>query len=300
MKGIILAGGSGTRLFPLTRSISKHLLPIYDKPMIYYPLATLMNAGIKEILIISTPQDISRYSELLGDGKSLGITIEYAVQTSPDGIAQAFLIGESFIGQDQTALILGDNLFYGYTFQQQLIKAANQKQGATVFGCYVSDPERFGVVSFSEDGNPHSIEEKPEYPRSNYALAGLYFYDQRVVEIAKKIRPSNRGELEITDINKAYLEKGDLTVQLLGATDAWIDAGTHQSLFLASQFVKMVEETQHIKMGCVEEIAFRKGYISKQQLYQLAMPLKKNDYGKYLLDIVDTKRYEVEHEPEGN
>ncbi|MCA1065829.1 glucose-1-phosphate thymidylyltransferase RfbA [Rossellomorea sp. AcN35-11] len=297
MKGIILAGGSGTRLFPLTKSVSKHLLPVYDKPMIYYPLSTLMSAGIREILIISTPHDSSRYLELLGDGSSLGISIEYAVQPSPDGIAQAFLIGESFIGQDQTALILGDNLFYGYTFQQQLHKAAMQKKGATVFGCYVSDPERFGVVSFSEDGKPISIEEKPEQPRSNYALAGLYFFDQRVVDFAKGIQPSKRGELEITDIMTAYLGEGDLTVHLLGATDAWIDAGTHQSLFHASQFVKTVEETQHIKIGCVEEIAFQKGYISKQQLFRLARPLMNHQYGKYLLDTAYNKRYEVSHEP---
>lgn len=286
MKGIILAGGSGTRLYPLTRSISKHLLPIYDKPMIYYPLSTLMQAGIKEILIISTPQDIPRYKELLSNGSELGISIDYEIQPSPDGIAQAFIIGEHFIGKDQVALILGDNLFYGYEFQKLLIDAAIQEKGATVFGYYVNDPERFGVIDFSEDGKVISIEEKPSLPKSNYVVTGLYFYDNRVIEIAKSIRPSKRGELEITDVNKAYLDLGELSVKLLGSGNAWIDTGTHQSLDKASQFIKTIEETQNIKIACIEEIAFQKGYISKEKLYNLAKPLMKNDYGKYLMRLL--------------
>ena len=286
MKGIILAGGSGTRLYPLTRSISKHLLPIYDKPMIYYPLSTLMLAGIKEILIISTSQDTPRYKELLGDGSDLGISINYAIQPSPNGIAQAFIIGETFIGKDQVALILGDNLFYGFEFEKLLIESANQENGATVFGYYVNDPERFGVIDFSEDGTVLSIEEKPSLPKSNYAVTGLYFYDNRVIEIAKSIRPSQRGELEITDVNKAYLDFGELSVKLLGSGNAWIDTGTHQSLDKASQFIKTIEETQNIKIACIEEIAFQKGYISEEKLYNLAKPLMKNDYGKYLMRLL--------------
>ena len=286
MKGIILAGGSGTRLYPLTRSISKHLLPIYDKPMIYYPLSTLMLAGIKEILIISTPQDTPRYKELLGNGSDLGISINYAIQPSPNGIAQAFIIGEPFIGKDQVTLILGDNLFYGPEFEKLLIDAANQEKGATVFGYYVNDPERFGVIDFSEDGTVLSIEEKPSLPKSNYAVTGLYFYDNRVIEIAKSIRPSQRGELEITDVNKAYLDFGELSVKLLGSGNAWIDTGTHQSLDKASQFIKTIEETQNIKIACIEEIAFQKGYISEEKLYNLAKPLMKNDYGKYLMRLL--------------
>ena len=286
MKGIILAGGSGTRLYPLTRSISKHLLPIYDKPMIYYPLSTLMLAGIKEILIISTPQDTPRYKELLGNGSDLGISINYAIQPSPNGIAQAFIIGEPFIGKDQVTLILGDNLFYGPEFEKLLIDAANQEKGATVFGYYVNDPERFGVIDFSEDGTVLSIEEKPSLPKSNYAVTGLYFYDNRVIEIAKSIRPSKRGELEITDVNKAYLDFGELSVKLLGSGNAWIDTGTHQSLDKASQFIKTIEETQNIKIACIEEIAFQKGYISEEKLYNLAKPLMKNDYGKYLMRLL--------------
>ena len=286
MKGIILAGGSGTRLYPLTRSISKHLLPIYDKPMIYYPLSTLMLAGIKEILIISTPQDTPRYKELLGNGSDLGISINYAIQPSPNGIAQAFIIGEPFIGKDQVTLILGDNLFYGLEFEKLLIDAANQEKGATVFGYYVNDPERFGVIDFSEDGTVLSIEEKPSLPKSNYAVTGLYFYDNRVIEIAKSIRPSKRGELEITDVNKAYLDFGELSVKLLGSGNAWIDTGTHQSLDKASQFIKTIEETQNIKIACIEEIAFQKGYISEEKLYNLAKPLMKNDYGKYLMRLL--------------
>ena len=286
MKGIILAGGSGTRLYPLTRSISKHLLPIYDKPMIYYPLSTLMLAGIKEILIISTPQDTPRYKELLGNGSDLGISINYEIQPSPNGIAQAFIIGESFIGKDQVTLILGDNLFYGPEFEKLLIDAANQEKGATVFGYYVNDPERFGVIDFSEDGTVLSIEEKPSLPKSNYAVTGLYFYDNRVIEMAKSIRPSQRGELEITDVNKAYLDFGELSVKLLGSGNAWIDTGTHQSLDKASQFIKTIEETQNIKIACIEEIAFQKGYISEEKLYNLAKPLMKNDYGKYLMRLL--------------
>ncbi|MCA1060426.1 glucose-1-phosphate thymidylyltransferase RfbA [Rossellomorea aquimaris] len=296
MKGIVLAGGSGTRLFPLTKSISKHLLPIYDKPMIYYPLSTLMSAGIREVLIISTPQDVSRYRELLGDGSNLGIQIDYAVQPKPEGIAQAFLIGEKFINNDRVALILGDNLFYGHTFEQRMRKAVERNKGATVFGSYVSDPERFGVVSFSKDGKANSIEEKPLYPSSHYAVAGLYFYDQRVVEIAKNLKPSDRGELEITDINQVYLAGGELSVELLDSKDAWIDAGTTQSLFRASQFVKTIEETQQIKLGCIEEIAYRKRYISEAQMNTLADTLVKSDYGKYLKELVKKRRFEVEHE----
>lgn len=287
MKGIILAGGSGTRLYPLTRSISKHLLPIYDKPMIYYPLSTLMLAGIKEFLIISTSQDTPRYKELLGDGSALGISISYAIQPSPDGIAQAFIIGEHFISNDTVALILGDNIFYGHEFQNILTEVVNHQKGATVFGYHVNDPERFGVVDFSEDGTVTSIEEKPIQPKTNYAVTGLYFYDNRVIELAKSIRPSQRGELEITDVNKVYLESGELSVKLLGKSNAWLDTGTHQSLFQASQFIKTIEESQNVKIGCIEEIAFQKGYITKEDLYNLAIPMIKNDYGKYLLRFLD-------------
>ncbi|MFI8684842.1 glucose-1-phosphate thymidylyltransferase RfbA [Rossellomorea sp. NPDC077527] len=296
MKGIILAGGSGTRLFPLTRSVSKHLLPIYDKPMIYYPLSTLMIAGIREVLVISTKEDVSRYKDLLGNGSHLGISIEYRVQSAPEGIAQAFLIGEDFIEGDRVALILGDNLFYGYTFEKKMMKAVKQESGATIFGCYVNDPERFGVVTFSKKGKVLSIQEKPVNPSSHYAVPGLYFYNHRVVDIAKSLKPSKRGELEITDINQAYLSEGELSVQLLGSTDAWIDAGTPQSLFRASQFVKTIEETQQIKLGCIEEIAYRKRYISEAQMNTLADTLVKSDYGKYLKELVKKRRFEVEHE----
>ncbi|WP_442599225.1 glucose-1-phosphate thymidylyltransferase RfbA [Neobacillus sp. D3-1R] len=287
MKGIILAGGSGTRLYPLTRSISKHLLPIYDKPMIYYPLSTLMIAGIREILIISTPHDTPHYKKMLGDGSEFGISIHYEVQPSPDGIAQAFIIGEHFIGKDQVALILGDNIFYGNNLPDLLLEAADQKQGATVFGYFVEDPERFGVIDFSEDGTVTSIEEKPSQPKTNYAVTGLYFYDNKVIDIAKKIKPSGRGELEITDVNKAYLELGELTVKLLGQGNAWMDTGTHQSLYKASQFIKTIEEAQNIKIACLEEIAFQKGYISRENLHHLALPLLKNDYGKYLMKVAN-------------
>lgn len=284
MKGMILAGGSGTRLNPLTSSISKHLLPVYDKPMIYYPLSTLMLAGIREILIISTPQDTPRYKDLLGNGSDLGISISYEIQPEPMGIAQAFIIGEKFIGNDHVGLILGDNIFYGYEFQNLLNEAVNQKKGATVFGYFVNDPGRFGVIDFLEDGTVISIEEKPEHPKSNYAVTGLYFYDNQVIDIAKSIHPSARGELEITDVNKVYLEQGELSVKLLSNSNAWIDMGTHQSLFKASQFIKAIEETQNIKIACIEEIAFQKGYITREKLFDLSKPLMNSDYGKYLLE----------------
>ncbi|MCI9105528.1 MAG: glucose-1-phosphate thymidylyltransferase RfbA [Lachnospiraceae bacterium] len=295
MKGIILAGGSGTRLYPLTKVTSKQLLPIYDKPMIYYPLSVLMNAGIRDILIISTPEDTPRFEALLSDGSQFGIDLQYAVQPSPDGLAQAFIIGADFIGKDSVAMVLGDNIFHGQGLKKRLRAAAAKETGATVFGYYVDDPERFGIVEFDDQGKAVSIEEKPQKPKSNYCVTGLYFYDNRVVEYARNLKPSARGELEITDLNRIYLENGELDVTLLGQGFTWLDTGTHESLVEATNFVKTVETHQHRKIACLEEIAWLNGWIDQEQVLETYEILKKNQYGQYLKDVLDGKYIDKLH-----
>ncbi len=289
MKGIILAGGAGTRLYPLTKSISKQIIPVYDKPMIYYPLSVLMLAGIRKILIISTPEDIHLYEDLLGDGQQLGLNLTYEIQPSPDGLAQAFIIGENFIGNDPVCMILGDNIFYGHGFGKVLLDTAELKDGAVVFGYYVTDPERYGVVDFNAEGKALTIEEKPKQPRSNYAITGLYFYGNDVIEKAKSLKPSARGELEITDLNRLYLQEERLKVRIMGRGMAWLDTGTHESLLQASNYIYTIEERQGLKVSCIEEIAFKRGYIDKEQLVRLAEPLSKNQYGQYLMNIAEEK-----------
>lgn len=296
MKGIILAGGSGTRLYPLTMVTSKQLLPIYDKPMIYYPMSVLMGAGIRDILIISTPVDLPRFEELLGDGSQFGVRLSYKVQPSPDGLAQAFILGEEFIGDDTVCMILGDNIFFGHGLKHRLrlaVRHAEEGEGATVFGYYVDDPERFGIVSFNKEGKAESIEEKPKHPKSNYCVTGLYFYDNNVVEYAKNLKPSARGELEITDLNRIYLEQGRLNVELLGQGFTWLDTGTHESLVDATNFVKTIEQHEHRKIACLEEIAYRNGWINSAEVMKTYEILKKNQYGQYLKDVLDGKYIDV-------